>query len=101
MDFSIELILGVAPTLKTSYKMSTLELVELKLQINEMPDNGYIRPSVSPLGAPMLYLKKKYGTIRLCIDYMKLNKAVIKNMYHCSRLMNFLSVEGRGSVIKD
>eukprot|EP00253_Pinus_taeda_P009519 PITA_09519 len=59
--------------------MSTPELVDLKLQLKEMLDKGYIRPSVSPWGAPVLFVKKKYGTLRLCIDYRKLNKVTIKN----------------------
>ena len=61
--------------------MSTLELVELKLQLKEMFDKGYIRPSVSPWGAPILFVKKKDGTLMLCIDYRQLNKVTIKNMY--------------------
>jgi len=69
VDFSIELASGASPTSKAPYRMSTPKLVELKLQLKEMLDKGYIRPSVSPWGAPVLFLKKKYGTLRLCIDY--------------------------------
>jgi hypothetical protein len=61
--------------------MSMLELVELKLQLKDMMDKGYIRPSVSPWGAAILFVKKKYGTIQLCIDYRQLNKETIKNKY--------------------
>ena len=61
--------------------MSTLELVELKLQINEMLDNGYIMPSVLPWGVPILFVKNKDDTLRLYIEYTQLNKLTIKNMY--------------------
>ena len=60
---------GATPASKSPYKMSTPELVELKLQLKEMLDKGYIRPSVSPWGALVQFLKKKDGTLRLCIDY--------------------------------
>jgi hypothetical protein len=66
--------------------MSTLELVEIKLQLKEMMDKGYIQLSVSPWGAPILFLKKKDGTLRLCIDYRQLNKTTIKNKYPLLRI---------------
>ena len=69
VDFSIQLVPGASRASKAPYRMSTLELVELKLQLKEMLDKGYIRPSFLPWGAPMLFLKKKDGTLRLCIDY--------------------------------
>lgn len=62
--FFIELVLGETPTSKAPYWMSTIELVELKLQLKEMLDRGYIRPSVSPWGAPVLFVKKKDGTLK-------------------------------------
>jgi len=61
--------------------MSTLQLVELKLQLKEIIDKRYIRPSVSPWGAPVLFVKKKDKSLKLCIDYKKLKKVTIKNMY--------------------
>jgi hypothetical protein len=61
--------------------MSTPEVVELKLQLKKMMDKGYIRPSVSPWGAPALFVKKKDDTLRLCIDYRQLNKTTINNKY--------------------
>jgi hypothetical protein len=69
IDFSIELAPGVVPMSRTPYRMSTLELVDLKLQLKRMMDKGYIRSSMSPWGAPILFVKNKYGTLRLCIDY--------------------------------
>ena len=69
MDFSIELVPGAAPTSKAPYRVSTPKLVELKLQLKEMLDKGYIRPSVWSWGVPVLFVKKNDGTLRLCIDY--------------------------------
>jgi hypothetical protein len=71
---------------KTPYRMSTLELVELKLQLKEMLDKGYIQSSVSPWGAPALFVKNKDGTLKLCIDYRQLNKMTIKNKYPLPRI---------------
>ena len=91
MEFSTELVPRVAPTSKEPYKMSTTELVEIKLQLKEMLDKGYISPSVSPWGAPMLFIKKKDGTHRLCIDNRQLNKVVIKNKYPLLRIDDLLN----------
>jgi hypothetical protein len=71
---------------RTPYRMSTLELVELKLQLKEMMDKGYIRPNVSPWGAPVLFVKNKDDALRLCIDYRQLNKTTIKNKYLLPRI---------------
>eukprot|EP00253_Pinus_taeda_P030851 PITA_30851 len=81
IDFTIELIPGAAPVLRAPYRMSTPELTELKMQLQELLDKEYIRPSVSPWGAPVLFVKKKDGTLRMCIDYRQLNKFTIKNKY--------------------
>jgi hypothetical protein len=77
---------GVAPVSKTPYRMSTPELKELQMQLEEHLNKGYILPSVSLWGAPMLFVKKKYGTLRLCIDFRKLNKVTIKNKYPLPRI---------------
>ena len=69
VEFSIELVPGETATSKAPYRMRTLELVELKLKLKEMLEKGYIRPSVSPWGTSILFVKKKYGTLILCIDY--------------------------------
>jgi hypothetical protein len=69
IDFSINLMLGVAPVSKTPYRMSTPKLKELQMQLEELLKKGYICPSVSPWGAPVFFMKKKYGTLTLCIDF--------------------------------
>ena len=66
--------------------MVPLELKELKLQLQELLEKGFIRPSVSPWGAPVLFIKKKDGTLRLCIDYRQLNKLTVKNKYPLPRI---------------
>ena len=59
--------------------MSTPELKELQMQLEELLKKGYIRPSVSPWGSPVLFVKKKDRTLRICIDYKQLKKDIIKN----------------------
>ena len=66
---------------KTPYRMSTPEMLELKMQLQELLENKYVRPSVSPWEAPVLFMKNKDGTLRLCIYYRQLNKVTIKNKY--------------------
>ena len=73
-------MLRASPASKAPYRMSTLELVQLKLQVKEMLNKGYI------WGAPMLFVKKKDATLMLCIDYRKLNKVTIKNKYRLPRI---------------
>jgi hypothetical protein len=98
IDFSIELALGAVPVSRTPYRMSMPELVELKLQLKEMMDKGYIRPSMSPWGAPVMFVKKKDGTLRLCIDYRQLNKVTIKNKYPFPRIDDLFDQLGGASV---
>jgi hypothetical protein len=86
IEFSIELVPGAVPMSRTPYRMSTSELVELKLQLKDMWDKGYIQPSVSPWGAPTLFVKNKNGTLKLCIDYRQHNKVTIKNKYPLPRI---------------
>jgi hypothetical protein len=74
IDFSIDLLPGSTPISKEPYRMSLPELTELKIQLQELLDKEYIRLSVSPWGAPILFVKKKDGTLRLCIDYRQLKK---------------------------
>ena len=98
IEFSIELALGVVPVSRTPYRMSTPELVELKLQLKEMMDKGYIQPSVSPWGGPILFVKNKDGTLRLCIDYRKLNKATINKKYPLPRINDLFEQLGGASI---
>ena len=86
IDFTIELVPGVAPMSKKPYRMSTQEMLDLIMQLQELSEKKYIRPSVSPWGALDLFVKKKYGTLRLCIDYRQLNKVTVKNKYPLPRI---------------
>jgi hypothetical protein len=78
--------------------MSLPELTELKLQLQELLDKEYIRPSVSPWGAPVLFVKKKDGTLRLCIDYRQLNKMTIKNKYPLPRINDLFDQVGGAKI---
>lgn len=80
-DFAIKLILGGKPISKILYHMTMIKMQELKLQLQELLDRGFIRPSVSPWGALVFFVKKKDGSLRLCIDFKMLNKLMIKNYY--------------------
>jgi hypothetical protein len=86
VEFTIELILGTALISKRAYRVSRPKLVELKKQIDELLEKGYIRPSTSPWVAPVLFVDKKDGTKRMCIDYRSLNEVTIKNKYPLSRI---------------
>jgi hypothetical protein len=86
IDFSINLMPGVAPVSNSPYRMSTLELKELQMQLEEILKKWYIHPSVSSWGSPVLFVKKKDGTLRLCIDFRQLNKVTIKNKYPLPRI---------------
>jgi hypothetical protein len=81
IDHKIELEAGSTPPTKAPYRMSPLELNELKKQLAELSSKGFIQASKSPFGAPVLFVKKKDGTMRLCVDYRALNKITIKNGY--------------------
>jgi hypothetical protein len=86
VEFAIELIIGTAPISKRAYRVFRPELVELKKQIDELIDKGYIRPSTSPWAAPMLFMEKKDGTKSVCIDYRALNEVTVKNKYPLPRI---------------
>jgi hypothetical protein len=89
VEFAIELIPGTAPISKRAYRVSGPELVELKKQIDELLEKGYIRPSTSPWAALVLFVEKKDGTKRMCIDYRSLNEVTIKNKYPCPELKTY------------
>ena len=81
MEFTIDLIPRTTPISKTSYKMTPIELKELKIQLQELLDKGFIRLNVSPWGAPILFVKKNDGSTRLCINYRELNRVTVRNKY--------------------
>jgi hypothetical protein len=86
IEFAIELQPGIAPISKRPYRMPPAELAELKKQLQELLDKGFIRPSTSPWGCPALFVKKKDESLRLCIDYRPLNAVTIKNKYPLPRI---------------
>jgi len=86
IDFSIDPVPGSILIYKTPYRMGTPELKELQIHLEELLRKGYIRPIVSPCGAPILFVRKKDGTLRLCINFRQLNKATIKNNYPLPRI---------------
>ena len=86
IEFVIELVPGIKPISIPPYRMAPVELKELKAQFEELLSNGFIRPSTSPWGAPVLFIKKKDGSLRLCIDYKQLNRATIRNQYPLPRI---------------
>jgi hypothetical protein len=86
VEFAIELIPGTAPISKRAYRVSRPKLVELKKQIDELLEKGYIRPSTSPWTAPVLFVEKKDGTKRMCIGYRSLNEVIVKNKYPLPRI---------------
>jgi hypothetical protein len=81
IKFIIELQPGTAPISKRPYRMPPNELAELKIQLQDLLDKGFIRPSASPWGCPALFVKKKDNSLRLCVDYRSLNAVTIKNKY--------------------
>jgi len=86
VDHAIEVVPGVAPPTKAPYRMSHEELKELKVQLEELLTKGYIKPNKSPYGAPVLFVHKKDGTLRMCVNYRALNKATVKNRYPLPRI---------------
>jgi len=79
IDFEIELEPSARPISKPPYRMAPAKLRELKVQLEDLLQKGYIRPCASPWDAPLLFVKKKDETLRLCVDYRELNKVTVKN----------------------
>ncbi|GKA18449.1 putative reverse transcriptase domain-containing protein [Tanacetum coccineum] len=86
VEFQIDLVLGATPVARAPYRLAPSELQELSTQLQELSDKGFIRPSSSPWGAPVLFVKKKDGSFRMCIDYRELNKLTVKNQYPLPRI---------------
>ena len=86
VEFIIDLVPSIGPISKAPYRMAPTELKELKEQLQDLLDKGFIRPSASLWGAPVLFVKKKDGSMRLCIDYRELNKVTIRNKYPLPRI---------------
>ena len=86
VDLSVEIVPETTPISRAPYRMALMELKELKIQLQELLDKGFIRPSVSPQGAPIFFVKKKDDTLWMCIDYRKINKVTVKNKYQLPRI---------------
>ncbi|GKB52466.1 putative reverse transcriptase domain-containing protein [Tanacetum coccineum] len=86
VEFKIDLVPGAAPVARAPYRLAPSEMKELSEQLKELLEKGFIRPSSSPWGAPVLFVKKKDGSFRMCIDYRELNKLTVKNRYLLPRI---------------
>jgi hypothetical protein len=102
IEFVIELVPGTAPIFKRPYRMTANQLAELKEQLQELLDKGYIHPSASPWGAPVIFVLKKDGTQRMCVDYRSLNEVTFKNKYPLPRIDDlFDQLKGVCGFLKD
>ncbi|GJW63471.1 hypothetical protein Tco_0115355 [Tanacetum coccineum] len=86
LKFQIDLVPGTTPVARAPYRLSPSEMNELSNQLQELLDKGFIQPSSSPWGAPVLFVKKKDGSFRMCVDYHELNKLTVKNRYPLPRI---------------
>src|SRR3954470_19122395 len=86
VEFIVDLILGTSPISRRTYRMVPHELAELKIQLEALLAKGFICPSSSPWGCPILFVRNKDGTGRMCVDYRPLNLAAIKNKYPLPRI---------------
>ncbi|GKA67908.1 putative reverse transcriptase domain-containing protein [Tanacetum coccineum] len=86
VEFQFDLLPGVAPVARVPYRLAPSEMKELSDQLQELSDKGFIRPSFSPWGAPVLFVKKNDGSFWMCIDYRELNKLTMKNRYSLPRI---------------
>jgi hypothetical protein len=90
VNHKIELVLGAEPQNKAPYQLNQVELLELKRQLRELLARGYIQPSKLPFGAPVLFMSKKGGKLRMCIDYRALNRITMKNNYPLPKVDDLL-----------
>ncbi|GJS18955.1 putative reverse transcriptase domain-containing protein [Tanacetum coccineum] len=90
VEFQIDLVPGAAPVARAPYRLAPFEMKELTEQLQELFDKGFIRPSSSPWGAPVLFVKKKDGSFCMCIDYRELNKLTVENRYPVPRVDDLL-----------
>ena len=86
VEFQIDLVPGAKPVARAPYRLAPAEMKELSSQLEDLLEKGFIRPSISPWGAPVLFVKKKDGSMRMCIDYRELNKLTVKNRYPLPRI---------------
>ncbi|KAI3716247.1 hypothetical protein L6452_23456 [Arctium lappa] len=101
VDFRIDLIPGAAPIARAPYRLAPTEMEEMVVQLQDLLEKGFIRPSSSPWGAPVLFIKKKDGAMRMCIDYRELNKVTVKNRYPLPRIDDlFDQLQGAGCFSK-
>ena len=99
IEFTIKLVPGANPISIAPYRMAPTELLKLMMQLKEYLDKGFIRPSMSPWGAPVLFVKKKDGSMRMCIDYCQLNKVTVRNKYPLPRIDDLFEQLDRKSVV--
>ena len=98
IEFTINVVQSATPASITQYRMPPVELKELKLQLQELLEKGFIRPSVSPWGAPVLFIKIKDGMLWFCVDYRQLNKMTVKNKYPLPKIDDLFDQLKRASV---
>nr|GFC40096.1 putative reverse transcriptase domain-containing protein [Tanacetum cinerariifolium] len=98
VEFQIDLIPGAAPVERAPYRLAPSEMKELSDQLKELVDKGFIRPSSSPWGAPVLFVKKKDGSFWMCIDYQELKKLTVKNQYPLPRIDDLFDQLQRSSI---
>jgi hypothetical protein len=91
IEFVIELVPGTTPIFKRLYRMAANQLAELKEQLQELLDRRYIRPNASPWGSPVIFVPKKDGMQRMCVDYRSLNEVTIKNKHPLPRIENLFN----------
>ncbi|KAI3692424.1 hypothetical protein L6452_32239 [Arctium lappa] len=101
VEFHVDLTPGAAPIARAPYRLSPTEMQEMMTQLQELLEKGFIRPSSSPWGAPVLFVKKKDGSMRMCIDYRELNKVTVKNKYPLPQIDDFFDqLQGAGCFSK-